>query len=283
MKQISAIILFLLVVTVSCEDQYLSTQPSHLVVEGWIDDGGYPTVIVSRSLQISEEYTGLDELSDYIVKWAKVTVYCGEDSVILTGKYDSGYFPPYVYTTGRMMGEKGKTYSVKVEYRDMTATAVTTIPSTGPDVRRFDMEKCTDSDSLYKISVLFADDKEERNYYQLFSRVGAANKQYSASYLGSLDDAVLGDTTETVIYRGHSLSSTEEYTSYFRSGDSVSVKIAAIDQASYNFWDDYTKMLSLSVNPFMSPQRTIRSNIVNGFGCWYGMNSVQANFVIPDK
>ena len=282
MRTIVCFIVFLATMLTSCDEDHLAVTQPQLVVEGWIEDGGYPVVIVTSSIPISEEYMPAETLSDYIVRWATVTVYCGEDSAVLTGKYDKGYFPPYIYTTSRMKGEQGKNYSLKVEYKDMVATATTTIPPR-PDVMRFRLEKCEDSDTMYQVKAVFTDNKEEKNYYQLFSKVGAENKQYLASYLGSIDDDVLGDTTEVAVYRGHEVLSTMEYTPYFRPNDTISVKLSQIDEASFHFWDDYIKILSLSHNPFMAPQRSIRYNIVNGSGYWCGMNSVKDYFVIPCK
>ena len=282
MRAIVCFIVFVAAMLTSCDEDHLAVTQPQLVVEGWIEDGGYPVVIVTSSIPISEEYMPAETLSDYIVRWATVTVYCGEDSAVLTGKYDKGYFPPYIYTTSRMKGEQGKNYSLKVEYKDMVATATTTIPPR-PDVMRFRLEKCEDSDTMYQVKVVFTDNKEEKNYYQLFSKVGAENKQYLASYLGSIDDYVLGDTTEVAVYRGHEVLSTMEYTPYFRPNDTISVKLSQIDEASFHFWDDYIKILSLSHNPFMAPQRSIRYNIVNGSGYWCGMNSVKDYFVIPCK
>ena len=282
MRAIVCFIVFVAAMLTSCDEDHLAVTQPQLVVEGWIEDGGYPVVIVTSSIPISEEYMPAETLSDYIVRWATVTVYCGEDSAVLTGKYDKGYFPPYIYTTSRMKGEQGKNYSLKVEYKDMVATATTTIPPR-PDVMRFRLEKCEDSDTMYQVKAVFTDNKEEKNYYQLFSKVGAENKQYLASYLGSIDDYVLGDTTEVAVYRGHEVLSTMEYTPYFRPNDTISVKLSQIDEASFHFWDDYIKILSLSHNPFMAPQRSIRYNIVNGSGYWCGMNSVKDYFVIPCK
>ena len=282
MRAIVCFIVFVAAMLTSCDEDHLAVTQPQLVVEGWIEDGGYPVVIVTSSIPISEEYMPAETLSDYIVRWATVTVYCGEDSAVLTGKYDKGYFPPYIYTTSRMKGEQGKNYSLKVEYKDMVATATTTIPPR-PDVMRFRLEKCEDSDTMYQVKAVFTDNKEEKNYYQLFSKVGAENKQYLASYLGSIDDDVLGDTTEVAVYRGHEMLSTMDYTPYFRPNDTISVKLSQIDEASFYFWDDYIKILSLSRNPFMAPQRSIRYNIVNGSGYWCGMNSVKDYFVIPCK
>ena len=162
MRTIVCFIVFLATMLTSCDENHLAVTQPQLVVEGWIEDGGYPVVIVTSSIPISEEYMPAETLSDYIVRWATVTVYCGEDSAVLTGKYDKGYFPPYIYTTSRMKGEQGKNYSLKVEYKDMVATATTTIPPR-PDVMRFRLEKCEDSDTMYQVKVVFTDNKEEKN------------------------------------------------------------------------------------------------------------------------
>lgn len=82
--------------TASCDiSQDSPDVPSGLVVEGWIEDGGFPIVLLTRSMPVNEEYLDPDTLNDYLVKWAKVSVTDGNDTVVLTGKYDKGYFPPF--------------------------------------------------------------------------------------------------------------------------------------------------------------------------------------------
>ena len=87
----------------SCAPDYFEDNRSELVVEGWIEDNRPPVVILSKTLTLSDKYQSLTDLKDYIVTWAKVSVSDGVDTVVLTGKYDPEYFPPYVYTTGRML------------------------------------------------------------------------------------------------------------------------------------------------------------------------------------
>ena len=67
-----------------------------IVVEGWIEDGGFPVVMVTTSVPVSSEYEKWDSLEDHLVRWAKVTVSDGENEVVLTGKMDRNYFPPYI-------------------------------------------------------------------------------------------------------------------------------------------------------------------------------------------
>ena len=253
----------------------------HFIVEGWIEDGGFPVVILSRSLPLSTDYQDIDSLSDYIVRWAKVTISDGTDSVVLTGKYDKGYFPPYIYTTSRIRGKAGKTYYLTAEYRDLRATAQTTVPDI-PDNCSFRVERCAGSDTLFQIRAHFKDNPVEKNYYQFFTRVGTSTKQYQASYLGSIDDGVLKGETDMTVYRGHQLSD-KDYTPYFLADDTVSVKFAQVDETSFRIWDSYTKIQSLSSNMFFSTSSDIESNITGGYGYWCGYGTITDYIVVRDS
>jgi len=256
-------------------------RPSQLVVEGWVEDGGFPVVMLTRSLQVSKDYQKMDELGDYIIRWAKVVVNNGTDSVVLTGKYDNGYFPPFVYTTNHMRGEVGKQYTLTVEYKDYYAEATTTIPSV-PDQCKFYVKKCDDSDTLYQIKAKFTDNPWEKNFYQLFIRMGTEEKQYSASYLGSFDDAVLNNEVEVPVYRRYQLGK-EKYTPYFTENDTVSVKFAQVDEMSFRIWDSFTKNLSLSGNMFLSTSSDIVTNISGGYGYWCGYGVITDHIIIHDS
>ncbi len=282
MKQYIAFLVSLIVL-IACDDAFeLQREESpQLVVEGWIEDGGFPIVMLTRSLPVSTDYQTIDDLSDYILRWAKVTVSDGTDSVILTGKYDEGYFPPYIYTTSRMRGKAGRQYSLTVEYRDYYATSKTSIPS-APEYCVFSVERTVGSDTLFQIKARFKDNPAEKNYYQFFIRVGTQTKQYLASYLGTLDDNVLNNETVIPVYRGHQLQ-LNQYSPYFSLTDSVSVKFAQIDETSFRIWDSYTKMLSLSGNMFLSTSTDMESNINGGHGYWCGYAAITNHIVIQDS
>ena len=277
------IILVGLVLLAACSHEPDYNEPGEpcLTVEGWIEDGGFPVVILTRSLPVSSDFQYIDSLAGHIVRWARVTVSDGTDSVVLTGKYDDRYFPPYIYTTGRLRGKAGKTYTLTVEYRDLRATATTTIPRR-PMGCDFRVERCDNADSLYQIRARLADFPDEKNYYQFFVRVGTRTRQYLACYLGSIDDEVLLPETELPVYRCHQLGE-KAYTPYFFIDDTVSVKLAQIDQASYRYWDSYTKGLSLSANMFLSTGADIVSNITGGYGYWCGYGAITDHIVIRDS
>ncbi len=256
----------------SCSGDYLPEQNDELVVEGWIEDNGFPVVILTKNINISNKYQSLDSLSSRIVRWAKVTVSDGEKSVVLTGRYMKGYTPPYIYTTSHFRGEAGKTYLLTVEYGDFHATATTTIPNT-QKIDELTVERCAQSDTLYQISLRYNDDEAEQNYYQIFTRVGGRDvRQYLAAYLGTIDNRVVKPKTKIPVYRGRDIN-TLDYTPYYTINDTVAVKFAHIDSTSYNFWYDYTRNLTTAGNMFFATAASLRSNIIGGTGYWCGMGS----------
>lgn len=266
------IIILLSALLLSCSGDYLPEQNDELVVEGWIEDNGFPVVILSKNINISNKYQPLDSLSGCIVRWAKVTVSDGEKSVVLTGRYTHGYMPPYIYTTSHFRGEAGKTYQLTVEYDDFHATATTTIPKT-QKIDELTVERCAQSDTLYQISLRYNDDETEQNYYQIFTRVGGRNvRQYLAAYLGTIDNRVVKPKTKIPVYRGRDIN-TLDYTPYYTINDTVAVKFAHIDRTSYNFWYDYTRNLTTAGNMFFATAASLRSNIIGGTGYWCGMGA----------
>lgn len=264
----------------SCESDDLPRQTDEIVVEGWIEDNGYPIVILSRTVNISNKYQSVDSLSNYIIKWAKVTISDGEQQVVLTGKYTKDYFPPYIYTTSRLLGKAGKTYTITIDCPNHHATATTTIPYPEP-INELLVEKCADSDTLYQISMQLKNTAEKHRFYQIFTRVGSASRQYSAAPLGTIDTQVLTPNSKIMVMRGRSVLK-KEYTPYFSITDTVAVKLASIDETSYNFWHDYTRSLTTNGNMFFSTQEKIRSNITGGMGYWCGMGTTTKYVIIAN-
>ena len=66
------ILLAMTAMLVACDADYTTEAKSQLVVEGWIDEGGYPVVILTKSLTISDKYQQADSLSQYLIRWANV-------------------------------------------------------------------------------------------------------------------------------------------------------------------------------------------------------------------
>lgn len=123
------VILMAAVAAVSCTPQHIPSEPE-MVLEGWIDEGGHPVVMLHKSINFTEDFDTFDELvGEKVIYFGKVTISDGETSAILTGRLDTTYLPPYTYSSVRIMGEAGKTYYVEAEYEGKKVSATTTIPS----------------------------------------------------------------------------------------------------------------------------------------------------------
>lgn len=282
MKKLIFYILPLLVVgLMGCDDSgdTIIDTPQSLVVEGWIENGEFPIVIVTKTLPVSTEPRSVNDLSEYLVRWAKVTISDGERSVVLTGRYDENYYPPYVYTTAYMRGELGKSYHMTVEYEGQTLTATTTIPATLPIVDHYRIDKNEGVENQYLIKACFRDHPNQKDYYLFFTKTGMDTNHYLGAYLGAVDDEMITDYVEYPIYKGHRYDD-KDYIPYFKEGEFVSVKLAQVDQPTFQFWDQYTKSQTLTDNLFLSTSTPLPGNISGGVGYWSGFASVTSYFEI---
>ena len=255
----------------SCtEDKFIEAEPQ-MVVEGWIDAGGYPVVMLSQIIPASENKIYTDNLKDYVINWGKVTVSDGENTVVLTGKKSDDYFPPYIYTTSKMRGEEGKTYYLTAEYKDFYVTAQTTIP------KKAKIESIEiDYDNKYSINAIINDNPEAKNYYKFFVKVIGRDSCYLSSNFALIDDGDCVFPYKIPINIGESpLYDRDRKKHTISEKDKLHIKVAQIDSAMYNFWDDYKNIIELGQNPFFRYSNSIRSNISGGLGYWAGYGSTE--------
>jgi len=245
-----------------------------MIVEGWIDADGFPVVILTEAIIVDDEYRDYSNISDHIIKWAKVTINDGDSEVVLTGKATDNYFPPYIYTTAKMRGVVGKKYKLTVEYKDYYAEAETVIP----DKLLLDSiiaRPCDDVDSLCYLNAYFHDSPSEKNYYKFFTMVEGCDSFYLSSNLAVFDDAQFaGESVGVTIYSGNSIFDEDER-SYFNAGDRVFVKFAHIDSVAFAYWEMYRDVVAFSRNFLMPYSRNLPSNVVGAQGYWFGYGSTE--------
>jgi len=264
----------------ACSKSELPDRQPQLVVEGYIDDGGAPVVMLTTTLPVTTEELSPDSISTHLLRWARVTVSDGEEEVVLTGMADKRYLPSFVYTSNRMEGQAGKSYRLTVDYENYHATAVTTIPQP-PAVDSFKVEPVI-RDSLFRITVCFTDNPHERNYYKLFMRRGRRGRQWLSCYLGVVSDEVLDGYSELAVNRGELVTDTADYTPYFFRTDSVTIKFAQIDEPAYRFWNDFENYASFARNPMFPLTKSPHCNIQGGLGFWYGCGACIQSFALAD-
>ena len=243
-----------------------------MVVEGWIDAGKHPIVMLhtSYSLSLSEpdSTTLLDVLEQHMVLFGKVVIFDGEDSVILTGRVDTNYLPPYIYTTTKIIGEVGKTYSLHAKYKEFSAKAKTEIPK----IASLDSIRVTNLNQKMNV-VGYANHLEVGETYILMART-TDQRQYKICPMG----AFRASRTESIITINNPIDFTGEgaiLQTLFPKTDSVeiSIKFAKIGEAEFQMWDSYIAQKLTQGMFFMETYGNIISNIENGNGYWCGMGA----------
>lgn len=266
----ACLIFICLLSLVSCsEDVFIVSEPQ-LIVEGWIDDGGFPVVILSESVPVSDKYADVNSLKDNVVKWAKVTVSDGDNEVVLTGKANSSYFPPYIYTTSRMRGVSGKKYKLTVTFEDYHVEAETQIPEKGC-VERFIKETIN---GKYSLKALINDNPDEKNYYKFFVRMMERDSMFLSSNLAVIDDSEFDFPLSVPLGLGKSILHDDELEDYQLNGsERLLVKFAQIDSVAYNFWNEYKNYVELGQSFIFRYSKNAYSNISGGLGFWFGYGS----------
>lgn len=282
------IVLLTTIIVCSCSDDYIvESDGERLIVEGWIKEGEYPIVMLSTSIEVDMTSHDINELYDHIGSWGRVVVSDGEKSVVLTGQYNFDYYPPYIYTTTDIKGEAGKTYTLDVVYNKHHAMATTTIP---PSVvlDSITQARVENNGTLWTLSAHF-NAPGGKCYYSLFDKIGANEQQFIKCDVGTFDNsAVNPEMSQPVsvtypVYRTKTIDDYYDVTEYFVEGDTVCVELCTMDSISFNIWQDYQNIVSLSGNMFTPYTKSIRTNINGGHGYWCGYGKSQLWSIIGRK
>lgn len=255
----------------ACESALPPPEAPHLILEGWIDSGGHPMVHLSESMPLREGKLSQEEMLQSIAKWAKVTVSDGETTEILTGQVDTDYFPPYIFTTSRITGVPGRTYSLRVEYKDYLATAETTIqePLALDAVYPRAM-----SDSLYSVVCRFTDPPAPGNCYKVFARREGKDTQYLPATMTHASDEVFSGTAELVVFHLQGFLRLL-YFPNISLGDKVWIKFCTTDRVQFDFWKNYELLLGSNANAIYSFESSLESNVRGAVGNWAGYGATE--------
>ena len=270
---ISILHLLSLIIFSSCEDRgpdYIS-EDMPLVVEGWIENGEAPVVIVSHAINLNDTLSSIDES---VEKWCRVSVFDGDQRYVLSGKIDRNYTPPFIYTSSSLKGEIGHTYRLLVETDDETAESYGTI-TIPPSIEKIIPEKISDTDSLYQLRV-FLKDIDSTCYYKIFCRSKESDNRYYSAFLGTFPGRDYMPDEGCIVSKGlHATYNDNEFTHFFRSGDIVFVKICTVSREVFDFWNIYDSNVSLSDNLFFTFSENCPSNVEGALGYWgtYGAST----------
>lgn len=282
MKKYCLAFIFLLLALLSCEKKEELSE-SYLVVEGWIENGDFPVVMVSETIGISSgTLISPKDMIEHVGKWAKVSVNDGEKTVVLTGMADSRYFPPYIFTTNSIRGETGKTYTLEVEYKDYKATAQTTIPRPVPIDTLYIREVAKDSTCILMCG--FSDPQQEENFYRIVAMSKGEDSNYHSCTLTTTTDAVMEGYSEIPVFNITRLLGYGSKPN-IKLGEEIWMKLYTMDEASFNYWSDFELMKDYNMVGLNMKFSSIRRNVDGALGYWngYGVDGEKSILVTDEE
>jgi hypothetical protein len=280
-------LLLLVLFVVSCEkdiDIDLKETEPRLVVEGSIENGAYPTVVLSKSLDYFGTITP-DLLLSSFVRQADVTITEGtnvyklpEDSIPLT----NGIFY-YFYSTKDLTGKLNTSYTLNINAEGRNYSATTTIPQITRQIDSLWAEKAPVQDTiLYRMMITATDKPGFGDYVRYFTKTNS--DPFFPGYNSVFDDQVIDGKTYTIqVDRGINKNVDGEDTDiYYNPGDTATLKLCNIDRITFDFWRTFEFSFQSIGNPFSSPTK-ILSNISNGGLGYFGGYAAQYRTVIMPK
>lgn len=254
---------------------------SKLAVEGWIEEGDGAQVILSRTIPIGNVIDSTNVL-DHVIRSAKITVSDGETTEVLRVRNDDNRVPPFVYFGSEVIGKAGKTYTLKVEYLNRVLEATTSIPKSVPIISAT-YEKKNVSDTTGYVFIKFDDPVNEKNYYQIATKIDKKEPIFVPAFYGNLDDDKFESHSISMqINRGILLFPKTKFTPYFTDGDLIFVKLRTMNKEAFEFWNSWQNEIVNSKNPIYPSNTSLKTNIKGGVGIWagYGQSTVQVKTTI---
>lgn len=269
-------LLFLLWLLAACTSEVSPDQPDpgRFVVEGWIDSGEAPVVMLTKAYTAQFQYEPVDNLRSHLIAGAEVLV---EDElgneVRLDFRHDKHYFPPYIYTTDRMRGVPGCRYRLKVRYQNRFVSGETRIPHPVA-LEGIDVRPLGGSDTLRGIWARFPQPPDEDTFYRFFVRVEGRDSTFLPALVSGVERD--GTTTTLPVMQGRSLFNTSPGKPlWFNKGDTVHLKFCTLDRKAWEFWSSYDEVNSLGRNPFFPVSWNIPSQLEGAYGYWAGYGTTR--------
>ncbi|TCJ19039.1 DUF4249 domain-containing protein [Flaviaesturariibacter flavus] len=260
-----------------------------LVVEATIENGQPPLVFLTRSLHYFSTFSP-ELLANSFVHGATVEISNGTGTYRLreyTVRADTTNYFVSFYTVDSsslgniLLGQLQTDYSLRIIADGEEYTAQTRIPAI---TKRIDSlwwrpHPRDSSDGKVQIMGKVTDPPGYGDYGRYWTRRNS--EPYWPGRNSVFDDLVVDGTTYTLpIDPGIDRNSSDGFEERaFRIGDTMTVKLANIDRATYDFWRTMEYTYQSVGNPFSSPTRVL-SNISNGALGYFGGYAAQYRTII---
>jgi hypothetical protein len=272
-------------------DFELKQKEDVLVVDANIENGLYPEVILTKSL---EYFSNINPqiVADAFVHNAEITISNG----ILTHRLKEDTIPVipginfYVYRIDSadlataFKGSFDTRYTLKILAGGKEYNASTSIPvlAKKPDSMWWKKAPFQEDTTRVVVMVKTTDPPGLGNCVRYFTRKNSEPLWPGENSV--FDDQVIDGTTyELQIQPGIDRNNrVADKDNYFNRGDTITLKLCNIDRATYNFWNTWEFSYQSIGNPFAQPNKVL-GNISNGaLGAFYGYAAFYKTLIIPE-
>lgn len=276
------LVLLAVLLMAACEkniDIDLKNSESKIVVEGYVEAGFVPYVILSRSQDFFAPI-GPSTLNNLPLRGAIVTISDGTDTVQLlevdttiNGVQVGGFYialdPQTLLPT--LIGTPGTTYTLQVRTGNGEAVSSTALlpPPVALDSTWFKVQE--DFDSLGFVWAKLKDPDTIGNHYRWFAKRLTKDAFFIAPFGSTFEDRFInGQRFDFAYNRGSIQNSTaeedrNEEAGFYKKGDTIVIKFCTVDRSTFEFWRDAENQLGSSGSPFAVPSN-VKSNILGGRG-----------------
>ena len=279
----------------SCEkdiDIELDEREVSLVVDASIENGRPPVVILSRSLgyfnRIDPQVLAQSFVRDAVVHVSdpQSRARLKEDSITVAGGNRVRFYTVDAGSLPFFIGRTDTKYLLEIEAEGKKYTASTTIP---PFKRTIDSlwweplrGPLEPGDSAKALLMLRGTDKPGLgSYIRYFTSVGRG--PFLPGFNSVFDDQVIDGTTYTVtVDKGIDRNAGfEPDDTFFKRGDTVTLKLCDIDKATYDFWRTLEFSYQSVGNPFSNPVKVLGNVSGGALGSFSGYAAQFRTLVIP--
>lgn len=269
-------ILLMLTLT-ACDNNYLESENiEELVVEGWIESGHAPVVMVSTTLPVSSTPQPISNVNEHILRYAEVYIEHNGRKEYLTARLTDRFVIRNYFTSSTLRGVPGESYSLHVKWLDYEASAVCTIPQPAAIDTAF-VEKAL-NDTSFVAKMIFRNDPKEGRFYQTFRRTGSAKNIYEAVNFTTLDGSLL-DTVITETFM-KPMKTLEAKDVYLHPGDTIALKLATTERPIYEFWSSFANYVN-SVGTVLTAPVNVKGNVNGAIGYWAGYGIDIREIILP--
>lgn len=260
-------------------------QEQQMVIEGWIEEGKEPIVMLHYAYaldnpDISDTASMMDIVGNQLERYARVSIFDGENEIVLTGQLNSKYLPPYIYTSAHIVGEAGRTYTITATRNNLSATATTSIPTVKPVVDSISVRNISDSTQAV-VAYINVPDSHETIYYNAFLKRKGEFQLRSFLMGHVLSSQAKNGQIELPIYSNGN-GAIMSGVGHFVQTDTIQyyLHLSVVDEMSYRIWEGISAQSINQGMYFMSIYKNMPSNVSSGLGYWCGYNSSEYAFKV---